>query len=376
MTYKSLKMTLLIALSSIAYTTKSGVSPVYFITPLLFLYSICIYKITIKKNELFIAICGLLFLSSTSINFAMTYGGYGFTDYSLPIFINIYVSLLTGIAIALSSRKLDAIGIRKVVNIFIGFVIAFSSLDTLWKLFNPKNFEFSMSQYEDIWFYTYKNSFMFGDSNVLGLLLLYTLGLSLYLRVIFKTRSNYHFNEIAILILIAATLSRSAMFAALVGMIIYTYIRLKKFRIYFVPIIVILLIYLSASLYEMLANDGSGETKLNELANVYSYLNMSSSNLMVGIGYGYGESATGRYIHGLFAKLIMEGGLLSFISFIAAILGVWVNDIRLVVIIAPFLISSFSLSAYVITPFFVTIMFLAFKLSEFGNVGRSRLGRC
>lgn len=339
-----------ISLSSILYLTKLGFSPVYPLTFCFGILALALRKNSYNNNEIILFIISLIFILITLLNNTLKFGQ---SSYLPPILVNLLLAPLVLLACFSTYKRMNKIELGFIARTFIWFVIFFATIDTVWKQFNPLvNPMYDISG-SDIWFYKYKNSLMFGDSNGTAILLLTTLGLYLGLVKVELLKFKY-FLILVMLVLIILTFSRAAIISSIFCLTIYIIPKRRLFLVLLSLVILTFFIYFLADILSVLKSDGSGNTKLNELRYIINFLSETPIyEWLFGVGYGLGENVTGRYIHGILPKLVIEGGMISFLVFsLFSIVTIYMYR-NTVYIYLPLLLCSISLSLYIIVPFHV-----------------------
>lgn len=340
--------------SSFLYLSKVILSPVYFLLPL------CIFFSCFRSNYLKISIRS--FLLSLAIFSLMVFHLLNFkNEYIYPIVLNGVVSSLIVFFAHNIFYRVTSVDIEKIVRHGLFFLFLLYCIDFSWKINNPLLNPLYDIADSDIWFYKFKNSLMFGDSNGVAILLLCFIGLIFSLQSTKKTQFNMLFLSIIFFILIAATFSRSALFSYVLLIICWCYRQLSfVYRFILVFPIFIISIYIISFALEYVAKDGSGGTKLNEIFAILKFISTANTlELFTGFGIGNGDSITGRYVHGLIPKLIVETGILGFIIIISYFFNSLLNNRNLIWFLIPFFVSSLSLSTYIIVPFVILFIEIA-----------------
>tara|TARA_Y100000034_G_C6766167_1_gene341539 strand:+ start:62 stop:706 length:645 start_codon:yes stop_codon:yes gene_type:complete len=211
---------------------------------------------------------------------------------------------------------------------------------------------------------------MFGDSNGTSILLLTTLGAYFALAHLKAIELKHHV-VIILFLLIVFTLSRAAIISSLICLALFYFPKNRALLVLFSLAFISIFSYLIPTAIMAFKNDGSGITKINELFHIMDFIKSSSlPHLFFGVGYGLGEEVTGRYIHGILPKLIIEGGILSFLLFtLFVVLAIFYMSSS-VFLFVPLLVCSISLSLYIVVPFQVVSFCLIFHANNLRRLHR------
>lgn len=340
------------------YTTFLGLSPVYVIVPLTLMVG-GIYSL--KNNEkVYIDISVFIFIFCLPFIFINIY--YANSVFAYPIILNFILAVLVYIYILSLSSGSNISSRARIATFYTIFVIVIVIVDTFFRFKYPVyNIEY-LKDGSDSWFYQYKSSYIFGDSNVVSLLLLNVI----FFRIAFSKLLNEKNNKFILLVLIlllAATISRSAWVSCILG---FAYILISRYRITYLYIGFCLLLigaFYLGDIYEFIFSDRSGSTKLNEIGGVIKfYSSYDLSDIILGLGFGNGQEVTGRYIHGLFSKLLVEGGGGLFLLIFSFYIYIYIKHEHIRPYIFVLILSSFSLSFYITAPF--QLASIAFLISS------------
>ena len=288
--------------------------------------------------------------------------------------INIIISLGAYIVLRVLKKH---IGIKKMltyidVAVIVALILLF--IDTIYRFmypYIPDSALYNLFSSKNIEFYYYKyNSFMFGDSNSVGLCAMIMLFLLLALsKIEYKNqRRDYVFMFLLLTILIMS-LSRASIIALLFGVILYKYWEKNKVLILFVAFFAVYVLYF------ILLNDLSYKTKIGLIDIVKLFvLNSDNYELLFGIGLGESKEIFIRGSHSLFVTYFVEMGVfglslaMSFYITYMIRYGVY--------ILVPVFIAGVSFFLYAGTPFlFVPLALFANIVDEKRN-SESFVSRC
>ena len=347
-----------VLISSSFYTTSFGISPIYLVFPICLLLLVLISD---KKRRFSFNYEVFLFIL---ITVPFLYKSiYTANEYTNPILVNMVLGLIGFfIVISINLKGLEPY-YDKVTNVYSGFVVTITGLDTIFRYLKPVYNPIYLAEGSDSWFYQYKHSYILGDSNLVALLIIN----ALFFRMSIKTLQNKKVMDYWFLVftlLLIFTISRSAYLATIVGVI---YVALKEVRykkvIYLSSILMLLPVMLV--FLDFVINDKSGGTKLREFSALVKFFNESSLiDIIFGIGFGHGNEISGRYIHSLLVKLLMEGGGILFLLIGGACCFLIIINSSIIYYLLPLLISSFSLSFYIFAPFQMVTIALLINISR------------
>ena len=252
-------------------------------------------------GHFFIGIFSLLYA------FVIFYQVSDYGTYINFIFCGILIAFYPTIFLALRSESFS-LSIYPII-----FLLSLYVFECVYRISNPIYTEAMMhSSNESLLFYQYKfNSFMFTDSNFVGLSLL-----SLYCIVdeFLKGERARILVKVTIFLLLLFTFSRAAYLSFFVYIVLKNSgYRLKVFLI------------LSAGLASIVAvplilNDGSFLSKMKILSYYSEFFNSSDLlQLLVGVGIGESFNVLGIGSHNLFVLLNVEFGIIGFFWFVALV---------------------------------------------------------
>lgn len=333
------------------YLTKFGLSPVYVLLPLLFLSW---FTLGFKSEASKLKIDSIFLLSILSVLVLFFNNVFRANEFTWPIVINYIIAILCLLVGRDLTYKFSIKDLIKAIGYYNYFIIVIVSLDTFFRFKYPIVNSVFQVQGSDLWFYQYKRSFILGDSNVVSILLMTVMFFNLYVMEKFnlKVRSN-RMTIFILLFLLFLTFSRAAYVATFIGLLyvmVYSNVR-KRFIFYVLGSCTAL--FLIPFIVDAVLRDGSGGTKLGELVNVVTFFKNVNSvyDTLFGVGFGNGIYVMDMYIHGLFAKLLVEGGLVFFSLYILLLFLIYKVERKVLIIYVPLLVASISLSFYIISAF-------------------------
>lgn len=288
-----------------------------------------------------------------------------FSEITIAFIVNLLLSLIIS-AYLISIRRLTYLFITAKVVFQIFIIVAI--FDTVYKFVYPIPVDLSMSMdggFFERQFYMYKGSFFYKDSNGLAYLLLPILALGYELHR--GTADNYKklsaklYYVILPIFLIACTFSRAAVVAIVAILIMMAP---RKFTI-IAMVFIVWAAAISFGLFEYLINDASGGTKISEIGSIYTFISKSTiTEAIIGVGFGAGDEITGRYIHGVVQKILLElgfFGLFLYVTMICSLLALGGTRIAIV----GLLVMGASSNFYFLPPFAVAVIILIHCLYMF-----------
>lgn len=300
------------------YTVKIGFSPVYltFTFAVLALVVGSMQPIRLWRDTAAV-LCTALFLTYIV---ALFVAGWEF-DSPLPsAWLNLVFSLLyfivTTIILENSSRN-------RVVNashLAIGFSIALLTIELTYRLTHPAEpDELWGNEREDIFWYVYKtSSFMYPDSNSVGLFIACMIGFIIGLPS--HDRPRFKIYLIPLIVLLIGSLSRAAIFATC-AVFLFQYARGSLARM---MLILGLAVLGSLGLLTWFNTDESFLSKFWIAGLVALYLAQTDLlALLIGVGPGNAESALGVGAHLLPFTLLVEVGVIGSILSLVILFLIW-----------------------------------------------------
>ena len=202
-------------------------------------------------------------------------------------------------------------------------------------------------------FYKYKmSSIMFTDTNDVGILILLTMGLTLYLKSSKMLKISFYI-QLLFFVLLILSFSRAAIVAYLISyFILNVYNRLNILGRFIANIIIMVAV---VYLFILFLSDGSFLTKIEILQKCYTYiLNANFCDLLFGIGYAQSETALGIYGHNYIVLYLVEFGLIGLILFSVTVLSIYMQTNSFAkYLIYPYLIAGLSFAPYILPYFFL-----------------------
>ncbi len=300
------------------YTVKLGLSPIYltFSFAILALLVGSFHPIKLWKNPSAV-ICSLLLLTYIVVLLAV---GWDFESEFPSAWFNLAFSLLYFIATTIILENSSRDRVIKASKLAVGFSIALLTLELAYRITHPAEpQELWIDNREDIFWYVYKtSSFMYPDSNSVGLFVSCLLGFIVGL----PTQDRHHFKKYLppLIFLLLGSLSRAAIFAICI-VFLYQYASGSRTRmISFICLAAIGTI----GIMTWFAADESFLSKFWIAGLVAIYLTSTDlSGLLIGVGPGNAEGALGVGAHLLPFTLLVEIGILGSVLTIAIWFWVW-----------------------------------------------------
>lgn len=286
----------------------SKLSPIYFsifiICYLIFFYLAQIFsKKNYKKNYSIMSIVIFITLVLTLQMFFNSISAY--FDYLLYIISFLYLPL--GLILL---NDISFCNLKKIIKSYYFLTSLLLILDFLNRVKFRDNYYVGLQ-----YFYNFKkNGIMFQDSNFSGFLAMINFCFALYL----KDNKIIYFSKIKLLtffLLIVLNLSRAAILASLIG-IIYSWFekKSKKIRLYFFFLFVLIIPFISISLFNLFFNDDSFGTKIAIFEKTFNYLKDAS---IIQLLFGNGIFSSPKFLvisgHNYISQVIVEFGLIIFI---------------------------------------------------------------
>lgn len=308
-----------------------GVS-IYFLSWALILSTSCIYIYGFFPSPYYIFISlGFLLLS-------IHYNKLKFEFYGVVLFFivisyfgiiqfynatfNVWSYYLIALSISLftvfSRDSLNGEDKNKLIKLTTYIYLIIYSIDTLYRFSFPKKGyieSVELNNKADLIFYAYKHSFVFQDSNFVGLSLLMLFFLILTNKCFLK---NKKYLLLFTTILIVLSLSRAAIIILIIMFLVYVFMRLKlSLNLKVVSIVLFfisLFIFFGIESTALNINDDSLSSKfmlLNKF--IDSITNLSITELLFGWGLNQTYSHWGISAHNLYITLILETGIVGII---------------------------------------------------------------
>lgn len=348
------------------YLTKvTPVSPVYFAFVICFLVSL---PLTIISREKFISYSPVLFYLLLSIV-------YSYVFFTSPIqnSLNFYISIMSPIIVFFFFKN-SRVNVYSLLCIFFIYAILFN-LDGVWRILNPKLDGLNVDKLESmgVGFQIYKmNSFMYIDSNFVGVQNLFMLSAFVYifkdLQLNVKLKFFYAIVLISLFVSLVITFSRAAYLGCAVLLLMYIMDWFKRFR-FIVFLIMPLIVFITYFFFEgNFSDDVSYNSKFEILNLSFDYLiHADLFDLLLGVGIGNAVDYIGIGAHNIIVTYLIETGLFGFSLFVAinVMFFRWLRWGYFFICI-PFLLASLSLGSTAIPYFFTFVTFC--KLMKDGSI--------
>lgn len=358
---------LIIIFSAYYMTTGLGFSFVYISIPLGILGLIFLSyrkRIIFYRSIIILPIILLFYYSITQI----------IIEADIGTLVNMMLSITTFITLIVYLPNINATDILKIAKRFINASIVLLIIEAIYRITNPsqdylatlvlqgKEIDF----FEGL-FYAYKmNSFMFMDSNFVGLVIIVVYFLAFYLRKIFK--EIYRYQLIVLSILALLTFSRAAIFSMILFWLIFRYMSSEqKSAIYYIRLVVVLLlaiffIFIFLSYYQ---NDGSLISKFYILEQALLFEeNATIWQMLFGIGFGNAVYFLNIGAHNFILTFLVESGIVGLVF----LLLFWIHLLKntnfaVGYIMLPFLTCGLSLTSHAV-PYLYVAYAIIFILSN------------
>ena len=262
----------------------------------------------------------------------------------INIFINLVMTLSSSFLIVLFFNR-STVSKSTLGYIFIAISLLFL-LDGVWRILNPYTAHAAEWAEKDILFYQFKySSFMYGDSNFVGLqaLALFCLHRFMNLKIGHVNRLIYPLLVLSILL----TFSRASILSMILCELCYLYLRFEKgwARNVFRSLLWIFSIFFIYWMISKLSSDASLASKFN-LISVFieSVPSMDFMALLLGFGFGNSVNFMGIGAHNFFLVAFFEGGGMFFSLFLLFILYLVITlRVSSTILVLPILINFLSL---------------------------------
>ncbi|MEZ9888013.1 hypothetical protein AB4345_04730 [Vibrio breoganii] len=283
-----------------------------------------------------------------------------FTDSTLNVWSYYTLGIFTCLFIVTVRKSFDQ---KEVTSVSIGTCVSYLlvySVDTIFRYLNPRQNYFdyvATSGNDDVLFYAYKHSYIFQDSNFVGLSLISVFFLLLNLK---QPLGRYYKPLLAwCFLLTVLTISRASIFVLVLVWVLKLFfdarfdIRIKLAFLIFSTSIIVLFVYGLNSIF--VADDVSLETKFLIVKLFISQLEDNSiySNL-----FGWGLNQTYYYwgiaAHNLFITLILETGIIGFLIVILLFLYFFELNREVIYQLLAFIVASQSFGL-LFTPMLIPI---------------------
>ncbi|PEA54432.1 hypothetical protein CON64_12710 [Bacillus pseudomycoides] len=274
---------------------------------------------------------------------------------------NVMLSLVYFILSFMVLYDLDIDNILKLSKKFINISIMLLVIEAYWRLTHPWSLQntWQLSQV-DSGFYKYKmNSFMYQDSNFVGIFIISLFFFCVYLRNCKKITLKWQMSILAILCIL--TFSRAAIFT------LFTFYILIGFKSKWIRI---LLVIASASMgiffiSSYFNSDVSFLSKIEIIDRAWEFIkNTTASNVLLGIGFGNSFEYLSIGAHNFIITYLIESGLIGFTILVV----LWWEILRKTnfkagIIMVPFLVNGMSLAGHAI-PYLYCMFAIIYMLEE------------
>lgn len=347
------------------YTVKFGFSPIY----LTFILSVLFLMLGSFSNMHSWSADNVTLVSVTLVFYAILsyFLTWNYSDRIPSAWINYIFSFVYCLATILVLRNSSRTFILNSAYYAITFSISLLAIELLVRLSNPVTPE-ELGHYgrEDIFWYVYKsNSFMYPDSNSIGLfascLFMFTLQLGRY----YYRRVNVFLLPIFILVL--GSISRAAIISTIV-IYLYQLIESRKVRLLY---LLALVIFGGLAFLYIIINDESVLSRFWIAGLVFQYLTDATIlSLLFGVGPGNAEDILNVGTHLLPFTLLVETGVIGTFLFVVLWYSIYIKSHKMAgVLCLVFILNGFSFTSFAIPWFYAMSVILIF-LSKGINFGK------
>ncbi|MBY8300782.1 hypothetical protein KW538_18020 [Vibrio fluvialis] len=354
-----LKISKIWAYSSGLFLTQiTWLSPVYLAFVLLFSLSIYVtmFNRRIKSDLVLILLCILSLVQC-----------YQFFLADVPRAINLIVTYLSPIIICLTFRP-EYFPSDFFKKYSIGYFSLFI-LDGVWRYYHPNvDIDIDIDKLNElgIGFQVYKfNSFMYLDSNFVGIQAVFTLSIYLWSCRFFNKRASGLILFLGV-IAIGLTFSRSALFSLFICFFVYfSYGNIKRLLFCFI-LSIFLFVLIFSRIESILSSDISFLSKFEIIRLAYDYiLKFDFISVLLGVGPGNAVNVLGIGAHNLIVSIVVETGIIGLVLF-SLYMSYYILRLRWysLLLIFPFLVSSMSLSTLAM-PYFFTMLTVILLLAKY-----------
>ncbi len=204
------------------------------------------------------------------------------------------------------------------IKLLILFTFLMLSFDTVMRFMNP-NSEYLMAVLEKgesyNWFYAYKHSYIFQDSNFVGLVILVQFFLLIQIKAFYKNKL-FWMQIFGLLFLLFMTFSRACILSVFLGVIGLFFFKLqRRVRVFFYPALLLALVcFVAVFSFKMGDFDQSLDSKFYIISKFYYQIqSFSLSELLFGWGFDNTRLYWGIAAHNLVATLLLETGVIGFV---------------------------------------------------------------
>ena len=281
---------------------------------------------------------------------------FNFVNAATGEFINLLIGVVSYLYIH-SCREIFGLNYwLKTTKVIARSSILLMGVDTIYRLINPTMPSVealaAVANDETLWFYPYKfGTMMFADSNTTGLISMIVAFMFLGAQIVSRQKL-FKWELLCLLILVAASLSRSAIVATSIGLMYATFRHGNKhIRTITTSAILVVIVVASPFLYEKLfASQGSLESKFQIMRMSYAYLQSASmSDILFGVGLGGSIGLFGIHTHLIYLTYLIEAGALALALFLI-FLVLYIRRYGLIILL-PVMIASMSYFLYLGAPF-------------------------
>lgn len=341
-------LTLMVA-SMLLYLAKiTAISPVYAVYLALSPFTLAYFLNTLKEQ---IPVDSLTLIALLILITVLNLENLASGEY-----INLFLGINAYIYIRSLRKKFVISDWIKLIDIAGFAAVILLGADSIYRLTHPttptEEAGQAIAQDESLWFYPYKfGTLMFADSNTTGLAAMIVLFLIISARSATKM-PIFRWDTGVLLVLIALSISRSAIVATLIGLC-YHLIKnsTPKYRLgVALFILATAAIATPIALSSLLASQGSLLSKFHILITTINYIsNTSMDSILFGIGLGESINIFGIHTHLIYLTYLIEGGAISLIIFML-FFGIYIRYNGLAIPL-PFLLASASYFLYLGSPF-------------------------
>jgi hypothetical protein len=279
-------------------------------------------------------------------------------------YIGVVASITYFIVVVSMGYKLNKNERYSLMSKFIIFATFILILECTWRLLHPDLMykEFADSG-DPRWIYQYKiASFMYGDSNAVGIHIIVILFFIFYLE---REKSfKWPVIKIILIVLLVLTFSRAAWAGAIIGWI-YIKFLIKRGNVFYLVSLAFLLcvsfLVYRFYLYDSLKSDLSYQSKFEIIRAIQNYIAEATwPELFIGIGFSNSLKRMEVYAHSYFIIFLIESGIIGLIFMILLFLQfIVVTKKKALYVLIPFLITTLS-SSITFIPFFYVVMALIY----------------
>jgi hypothetical protein len=275
-------------------------------------------------------------------------------------YIGVLSSILYFVVVVSMGYKLNSNERNSLASNFIKFSTLMLVMECIWRLTHP---DLMYKEFADAgdprWIYQYKiASFMYGDSNAVGIHIIVILFFIFYLEN--EKGVRWPLIKIILIVLLILTFSRAAWAGGIIGWVYFKFLLKRGIVFYLISLISILCISILVYrfyLYDHLRSDLSFQSKFEIIKATMNYISHATwLELLLGIGFSNSLQRMEVYAHSFFIIFFIESGIIGlilmillFMQFIAA------TKKKALYILVPFIITTLS-SSITFIPFFYVVM--------------------